>query len=76
MGMSIAQDLGLYGLLLMLVVGLSTRWPQEGVGAARLALVTSARARVLLVRRGMRPGGLAPRESLTRFTWSLGAASP
>ncbi|MDP2764270.1 MAG: hypothetical protein Q8O54_05475 [Brevundimonas sp.] len=26
---------------------------------------------VLLVRRGVRPSGLAPPESLTRFTWSL-----
>jgi len=26
---------------------------------------------VLLVRKGSRPSGLAPRESQTRFTWSL-----
>jgi hypothetical protein len=25
----------------------------------------------LLVRKGLRPGGLAPAENLTRFTWSL-----
>ena len=30
-----------------------------------------ARPPTLLVRRGLRPGGLAPRESLTRFTWTL-----
>ena len=60
----------------LLVVGLSTRWREEGIGAARLALVTNARPPTLLVRRGLRPGGLAPRESLTRFTWSLGAVSP
>ena len=29
----------------------------------------------LLVHRGLRPGGLAPRESRTRFTWTLDAAS-
>jgi hypothetical protein len=23
------------------------------------------------VRRGLRPGGLAPRESYTRFTWTI-----
>jgi hypothetical protein len=28
------------------------------------------------VRRGLRPGGLAPPESHTRFTWSVGAVSP
>ena len=58
-----------------LLVGLSTRWRQEGVGAMRLGLVLGARPAVILVRRGLRPGGLAPRESLTRFTWSLGPLS-
>ena len=57
----------------LLVVGLSTRWRQEGVGAVRAELVFGARARVILARRGLRPGGLAPSESRTRFTWSLGA---
>jgi hypothetical protein len=28
---------------------------------------------VLFVRRGLRPGGLAPPEALTRFTWSRAA---
>ena len=56
----------------LLVLGLSTRWRQEGVGAVRLALVLGARPPVILARRGLRPGGLAPRESLTQFTWSLG----
>jgi hypothetical protein len=27
---------------------------------------------VLLVRGGLRPSGVAPEQSLTRFTWSLG----
>jgi len=56
----------------LLVVGLSTRWRQEGVGAVRRELVLGARPPVILARRGLRPGGLAPRESLSRFTWSLG----
>jgi hypothetical protein len=55
----------------LVVVGLSERWRQVGVGAVRLALAEKARAPVLLVRRGLRPGGLAPSASLTRFTWSL-----
>jgi hypothetical protein len=25
----------------------------------------------VLVRRGLRPGGIAPRETMTRFTWTL-----
>jgi hypothetical protein len=35
----------------------------------------SGRRPTLIVRRGLRPGGLAPREGLTRFTWSLSPAS-
>jgi nucleotide-binding universal stress UspA family protein len=55
------------------VVGLSDRWRQEGLGAVRTALAERSPAPVLLVRRGLRPGGLAPQASLTRFTWSLRA---
>lgn len=57
----------------LLVIGLSDRWRQEGLGATRLAVAQKAPVPVLIVRRGLRPGGLAPRESLTRFTWSLTA---
>lgn len=59
----------------LLVVGLSARWREEGVGPFRLALVERSPAPVLLVRRGPRPGGLAPAESRTRYTWSLADAS-
>jgi DNA-binding SARP family transcriptional activator len=55
----------------LLAVGLSSRWREEGAGPARRAIVEGARAPVLIVRRGVRPGGLAPDETLTRFTWSL-----
>ena len=55
----------------LLVVGLSTRWHSEGLGPARLRLARDARPPTLLVRRGLRPGGLAPPASLTRFTWSI-----
>jgi DNA-binding SARP family transcriptional activator len=58
----------------LLVMGLSTRWQQEGLGEARLALAREARPRTLLVRRGLRPGGLAPPETYTRYTWTLGGA--
>ena len=53
------------------VAGFPTRWRVEGLGEARRALVERSTAPVLLVHRGMRPGGLAPRESRTRFSWSL-----
>jgi DNA-binding SARP family transcriptional activator len=55
----------------LLVVGLSTRWHHEGLGPARLRLARDAAPPTLLVRRGLRPGGLAPPASLTRFTWSI-----
>jgi GNAT superfamily N-acetyltransferase len=57
----------------LVAVGISPRWRHEGIGATRRALVRAALPAVLLVHRGPRPGGLAPRESRTRFTWSLGA---
>jgi len=55
----------------LLVVGLSTRWHREGLGPARLRLAKEATPPTLLVRRGLRPGGLAPPVALTRFTWSI-----
>jgi DNA-binding SARP family transcriptional activator len=54
------------------VVGLSDRWRKEGLGPVRAALAASGQP-TLLVRKGLRPGGLAPAENLTRFTWSLRA---
>jgi DNA-binding SARP family transcriptional activator len=56
----------------VVVVGISPRWRREGIGDVRRALVRDAVPPILLVHRGLRPGGLAPRESLTRFTWSIG----
>ena len=60
-----ARDAGL------VVVGLTDRWRREGVGRARTALATSPHHPTLLVRRGLRPGGLAPRSAETRFTWTI-----
>jgi len=57
----------------LLVVGLSSRWHVEGLGAARLGLARDATPPVLFVRRGLRPGGLAPPATLTHFTWSIRA---
>jgi DNA-binding SARP family transcriptional activator len=55
----------------LLVIGLSDRWREEGVGEFRTALVERSPAPALFVRRGPRPGGLAPLTSRTRYTWSL-----
>ena len=61
---------GAVGDCSLLVVGLSGRWQHEGLGAPRLEVV-QAGIPTLLVRRGLRPSMLAPRESMTRFTWTI-----
>jgi DNA-binding SARP family transcriptional activator len=55
----------------LLVLGLSERWRSEGLGEARLALARSGIVPTLFVRRGLRPSGIAPSETLTRFTWTI-----
>jgi DNA-binding SARP family transcriptional activator len=57
----------------LLVIGLSERWRSEGIGSARLAVASGARVPTLFVRRGLRPSGVAPNETVTRFTWTLGS---
>jgi nucleotide-binding universal stress UspA family protein len=54
----------------LLVIGLSERWRDEGLGPTRSEIAKAAPAPVLFVRRGERPGALAPREDVTRFSWS------
>jgi DNA-binding SARP family transcriptional activator len=55
----------------LLVVGLSERWRSEGLGRTRASLVEDPVTATLLVRRGLRPSGIAPAATLTRFTWSI-----
>ena len=55
------------------VVGLSDRWPRDGLGTVRHALAIAGGPPTVLVRRGVRPGGIAPDHSLSRYTWSLGS---
>ena len=57
----------------LVVVGLNNRWRRDGLGPVREALAIEARPPVVLVKRGLRPGGLAPGGSRTRFTWSIRA---
>jgi len=69
-------DAGLAGLISaaagagLLVIGLSDRWRKEGLGTTRSEIARAAPAPVLFVRRGTRPGALAPRGDVTSFTWS------
>jgi Kef-type K+ transport system membrane component KefB len=63
----------------LLISGLSERWRQEGLGETRTAIARAAPAPILFVRRGIRPGALAPPDDVTRFSWSspaMGAGGP
>jgi hypothetical protein len=55
----------------LLVLGLSARWRTEGIGPARLAVAAGVHVPTLFIRRGLRPSGIAPQETFTRFTWTL-----
>ena len=57
----------------LLVVGLSERWRREGLGRTRAAIAEAPPAPTVFVRRGPRPGGLAPPETRTSFSWSMTA---
>jgi DNA-binding SARP family transcriptional activator len=56
------------------VVGLTDRWRATGLGRTRTALAVEPEVSVVLVRRGLRPGGLAPPDDGTRFTWTIAPA--
>ncbi len=54
----------------LLLIGLSERWRKEGLGETRRAIARAAPAPIVFVRRGERPGALAPASDATRFAWS------
>jgi Kef-type K+ transport system membrane component KefB len=55
----------------LLVIGLSERWREEGLGDLRSAIARKASAPILFVRRGTRAGALSSEEvGVTRFSWS------
>jgi DNA-binding SARP family transcriptional activator len=54
----------------VVIIGLIESWRTAGIGDARRALVAGG-APLVIVHRGLRPGGLAPIESRTRFSWTL-----
>ncbi len=63
----------------VLVVGLSERWREEGLGPTRSEIAKAAPAPILFVRRGVRAGALAPAGDVTRFSWSspgMGSRQP
>ena len=58
----------------ILIVGLSERWREEGLGETRSDIARAAPGPVLFVRRGTRPGALAPAGNVTQFGWSSAGA--
>jgi Kef-type K+ transport system membrane component KefB len=59
----------------LLIIGLSERWRKEGLGETRRAIARAAPAPIVFVRRGERPGALAPATDATRFAWSSAGPS-
>ena len=59
-----ADDAGL------LVIGLSRRWREEGLGSVRRQIASQATVPMLFVRRGVRSGLIAPSGSISEFGWS------
>lgn len=59
----------------VVIIGVVEGWRTAGIGDARRALVAGG-VPLVLVHRGPRPGGLAPMESRTRFSWTLATRRP
>ena len=72
-GVSVVEAAERAGLL---VIGLSPRWRDEGLGGTRSEIARAAPAPIVFVRRGTRPGALAPSDDFTRFTWSSAGMVP
>jgi hypothetical protein len=53
------------------IAGVSARWRDVGLGSTRSRMASEAPGTVVFVRRGVRPGLLAPPEGRTSFSWSL-----
>jgi DNA-binding SARP family transcriptional activator len=62
---------GVDGILAERGAAILVSLPEGELDATRTALVERAPVPVLLVRGGLRPGGLAPTQTITRFSWSL-----
>jgi Kef-type K+ transport system membrane component KefB len=54
----------------LLVLGVADDWRAGGLGATRAQIAGAAPAPLVFVRRGIRPGALAPRTDVTRFNWT------
>jgi hypothetical protein len=55
----------------LLVMGLSERWAEEGLGTMRRDVFRVVEGGVVFVKRGLRPGGISAPSELTRYRWSV-----
>ena len=55
----------------VLIVGLSERWREDGLGATRSGLLAAPPCPLVFAARGPGPGALRPPAPLTRFPWSV-----
>ena len=60
----------------LLVIGLADDWRSVGLGQTRSEIAEAAPAPIVFVRRGTRPGALAPRTDVTRFNWTSAGPRP
>jgi DNA-binding SARP family transcriptional activator len=66
---------GVEGILAQAGSVIVTSLPTDELDRTRAALVEGSSVPLLLVRGGLRPGGLAPERTLTSFSWSLGSGA-
>jgi hypothetical protein len=67
----ILAEPGPEGILAQPAAAIVASFPADGLDRTRQALAARAEVPLFLVRSGLRPGGLAPDRTLTRFSWSL-----
>ena len=67
-----SSDLGADGILAQEGSALVASLPGPELDGTRAELAERTTVPLLLVHGGLRPGGLAPEQTLTRFSWSLG----
>jgi DNA-binding SARP family transcriptional activator len=67
-----AQALDALGDANLVIAGLAGDWRRVGLGASRARIASEIAGTMLLIRRGVRPGLLAPPEGRTAYSWSIG----
>ena len=59
----------------LVIAGLAGDWRRVGLGPSRARIASEIAGTMLLIRRGVRPGLLAPPEGRTAYSWSIGLSA-